>query len=85
MPVLQEGGLEIAGREGSMDADDQSAALAAGVGFEARRHGFRLTHDAPGGIQEFLTLDSQSRTAVGALEKRTAQRVFEIAQAATQR
>lgn len=46
---------------------------------------FRLTHDAPGGIEEFQTLDRWSRASVGALEQRAVDLMFEIAQAATQR
>lgn len=64
-------------------ADGQSAALAARVGFEASGDRFRFINDAPGGIEEFLTLNGRSRAAVCALEKSDAQFVFEIPQPAT--
>ncbi|UPJ79758.1 hypothetical protein IVB16_34820 [Bradyrhizobium sp. 183] len=40
---------------------------------EASRHCFRIAHDAPGSIEEFLSLDSRSRAAIGTLEQRAAQ------------
>ncbi|MGY4363233.1 hypothetical protein ACVW0J_009726 [Bradyrhizobium sp. i1.7.7] len=66
-----------------MDADGQPTALATRAGLETSGHCISFAHDAPGGIEEFLTFNGRSRTATCALEQSAAQLAFEIAQAAT--
>ncbi|MGY3581640.1 hypothetical protein ACVIGB_000288 [Bradyrhizobium sp. USDA 4341] len=68
-----------------MDADAQSTALAAPAAPEVTGHCLSIIHDALVVIEKFLTFDRRSRAALGALEDSSAQLLFEIAQAATQR
>lgn len=68
-----------------MNANRQPSALAARPRSEASDNCLRFLYDAPCCIEKFLTFYGRPGTAVGALKKRDAEFVLDIAQTTTQR